>query len=117
MSRYASIAEEHWREFLPKAYASIKEQDRKAFFERLADEALTQITDLGDALKGPDPADEPFAEKMSRYMWAHRNAESQVIREVLLIEPEATPEPEPEDEEIQAAFNEFQRLRETLNRP
>jgi len=108
-------AEKHWKEHLPTAYASLS--DPTEFFEALAAEATTQIEDLTEALAGPTPEGEPFAQTRSRLATARRDAESQIRREVLLPPAETTTEDEttsPEDDEFQAAVTEFQTLRDSL---
>ena len=66
MDRLAYLAQQHWRKYLPTAYASI--EDPQAFFQTLSDEAQGQIEDLEESLRGPEqPATEPFADRMGRY--------------------------------------------------
>lgn len=88
MSRLAAIAEEHYRRWLPQAYAEIK--DRVAYFQELEDEAQSQLETLEESFLGPDPEAETFADRMTRFNWARHRAEEIVIREVLLAEPEET---------------------------
>lgn len=117
MAALAAQAEEHYREFLPTAYAAIPEQDREAFFQRLESEAMDQILDLAESLEGPTPEGETFEEKISRFLWARRTAESQIVREFLLPTPEPTSHPENETFETPEATAdrmEFDRLRESL---
>lgn len=82
------MAEEHWRRWLPRAYAEIT--NREDFFRRLEDEAQSQLEDLEDSLCGPDRDDESFSERLARFTWARRSAEEIVLHEVLLTKPEET---------------------------
>ncbi len=77
MDRMAAIAEQHYRDHLPQRYATL--DDPEAFFQMLSDVAEEQIEALLPALEGPDPEDESFTEKMSRYKWARFVAEAQVL--------------------------------------
>ena len=71
-----------------QAYATI--EDKAAFFMMLEDEAEVEIEALADALQGPDLPDEPFLDRVARFQGARRNAESQVMREIILVDPEPT---------------------------
>lgn len=111
MSRLAALAEEHWRAFLPAAYASIN--DREAFFRALAADAQSQIEDLEDALRGEDFEGETFAQKLGRYGMARSNAESQILREVLLLPAEADQdEDDDSDGELEQAVADFNAARD-----
>lgn len=124
MSRLATMAQEHFRQHLPKRTSQIK--DQAAFFQTLEQEALDQIESLTEALAGPTPSEEDYAAKAARFSLARSNAEAQVIRELILPTPEADlptesdpsePQPyqeSPEDQEIREAIEEFQAAREEL---
>lgn len=115
MGRYAAIAEQHYRKWLPEAYAEIK--DRAAFFQVLEDEAHSQVEDLEDSFCGPDPDEETFVVRLARFKWARFMAEEIVFRDFLLPEPEVTDANREEsrqeaetDRELASALTEFQRL-------
>lgn len=112
MSRLIALADEHWRTYLPSAYAAIP--DKEAFFGALADEALAQVVDLAESLCGDDPEDEPFAVRMGRYQMARANAEAQVLREVLLLPAEAdqTVEDEADSTDLEQALADFHAARD-----
>jgi hypothetical protein len=113
MSRFAGMAERHYRQWFPEQVAQMK--DPEAFFQGLEAEALDQIVELTESLAGTAPADEPFADRMARYSLARSNAEAVVIREVLLPEPDPTPEPlDPADQELATALADFEEARQEL---
>lgn len=113
MGRLAVIAEQHWKEHLPKAYAALK--DKTAFFAEQEDEAERQIEELAETLEGEAPPDETYQQRMGRLMMARRDAESQVMREFLLPAPETTPEPEnPIDRQLDDAAAQFAQARDEL---
>jgi hypothetical protein len=110
--RLAAMAEKHYREFLPEAVATL--DDPTEFFLRLGADAQTEIETLAEALRGPDPTDEPFAEKMARYNVARQTAESEVIREMVLVSPTQnvtatqTQEDRQTNEDLRLALTDFQ---------
>jgi hypothetical protein len=123
MGRLALMAEKHYQKYLPETYNSLNSSSRPAFFLNLEAEAQDQIDRLADDLAGPDPDGETFQARANRLQTARREAESQVIREFLLPDPEQVeqaakpdspyptplqPEPaSPEDRDLQEAMNEF----------
>lgn len=88
MDRLATMAEQHYRTHLPQAYAAIPAAKRTAFFEGLAEQANLAIADLEDELAGPDQPGETFQERLGRLTEARSAAESQVIREMVMPDPE-----------------------------
>jgi hypothetical protein len=114
VSRYAALAEEHYRRWLPRAYAQIN--NRAAFFQALEDEAQSQLEDLDEAFCGPDRDGETYAARFARYRWGRHMAEEVVLRN-LLPKPEVTQAEREDarreaevDHELTSALNEFQRL-------
>lgn len=116
MGRLAAIAEDHYRKYLPTAYASIK--DKPTFFRALETEADQQIADLADAMEQTEqaPPGETFLQKAGRLSMIRRDAESQIVRELLLPEPEKQPPQteSPADRELAAAVGEFHAERANL---
>lgn len=126
MGRLAYLAEQHYRRYLPHAYADIT--DREAFFRELEDQAEAQIQELEDALAGPDVPGEEFWDKAGRLRMARHQAEEIVLPELILITPEdaasddaaserydpdtGIPLPPPEDEELAAAPRDFAEARD-----
>lgn len=127
MGRIATLAEEHYKRFLPKTYQGLT--DREDFFRNLETEADQQIDDLTDRLAGPDLPDETFEDRAGRMKNARARAEELVMRETVLLDP-ATVETErdpketdyppstdplepmeaqtPEDQELASAMADFQ---------
>lgn len=79
--RLAVMAEQHYRTHLPKAYAAIPAARRAAWFAELAEQANQAIQDLEDELAPPGTP-------MGRAVEARQTAESTVLRELILPEPE-----------------------------
>jgi len=94
MGELATMAERHYRQFLPTQYAQIK--DKPTFFQNLEDEAQEEIETRAEALAGPDPEGEPFATRTRRYQQAEFNAREAVIRELVLPDPRRNEDPPPE---------------------
>ena len=86
MSGFAAMAREHWQRHLPEAYASLSDPDD--YFETLGAEALEQVVNLAEHLRGEDPPDELFIDRATRYARARQTAEEVVIHELLLTRPQ-----------------------------
>lgn len=118
MGQIAQIAEQHHRKWLPKAYAAVAPARRAAHFQEIEDEALRQIEELTEQLAGPATPGEPFADRAGLLRMARHNATEQVMRELVLVEPE--PEMAPasmeEDAELTAALRDFADARDELAR-
>lgn len=88
MGQMAAMAQDHWKTWLPKAYAAIPEADRPAFFQGLEDDAAQQIADLADSLTEPPTPGETYPDTQARLAVGESLARQQIFREVLLIPPE-----------------------------
>ena len=113
MGRFAQMAEEHWRLHLTADYERIA--DKAAFFADIEDVAMNQVEELAEHLRGQDPPDELFADRMGRFVRARGTAEEIVIREVVVIAPSPPAAEAPSDDsdtELEDAFAEFNRLRD-----
>ena len=97
MNQYAILARNHWRTQLPTRYAALT--DPQAFFRRLGEQAMEEIDTLASALGRPDRAGETFLAKAQRLHGARAEAESIVLRELILL-PDQSPTPA-DDEEMQ----------------
>lgn len=86
MQRYAAIARDHWRQWLPARFNAIK--DPETFFAALGEEIEQRVEELSQALAGDDPPGEQYLEKVGRLQMARANAESQALREMAFLEPE-----------------------------
>jgi hypothetical protein len=86
MNRYGRLAQQHWAKWRPNQLSQIP--DPETFFTDLGQEVETQIEALEIALAGDDPGGEDYLEKVARLRTARMTAESQVLREMVLLEPE-----------------------------
>lgn len=86
MNPYGAKARSHWKKWLPKRYSQI--EDPETFFSNLGEEIEAQVEELSQALAGKDLPGESFHDKLGRLNMAHLNAESQVLKEMALLEPE-----------------------------
>jgi hypothetical protein len=86
MNQYAWIAQRHWAKWLPKRYSDI--DGPETFFEILGEEVSNEIEELAAALAGNDPVGETYLAKVGRLNMARLNAESQILRELVLLPPE-----------------------------
>ncbi len=91
MNRYGAQAMRHWQQIDPARYNAIP--DPEAFFTALGAQVESEIQALGDAIAGPDRPGESYLEKVGRLNMARFNAESDILREMVLI-------PDPDDPEI-----------------
>jgi hypothetical protein len=98
MNQYAILARNHWRTQLPTRYLALT--DPEAFFGQLGEQAMEEIDNLASALEGPDQAEEPFLVKAQRLQAARAEAESIVVRELILL-PDPSPTPQDEKRETQ----------------
>lgn len=86
MNWYGRLAQQHWAKWRPNQLSQIP--DPETFFTDLGEEVETQIEALEIALAGEDPGGEDYLEKVGRLRNARMTAESQVLREMVLLEPE-----------------------------
>jgi hypothetical protein len=92
MNRYGHQAMRHWQQTDPERFAAI--EDPQEFFTTLGAEVEQEIETLAAALAGPDRVGESYLEKVGRLNMARFNAESDILRERVLI-----PGPDEEREE------------------
>ena len=86
MNRYGQRLMDQWKRADPQRFAAIA--DPEAFFSQKGQELETEIQTLAAALAGPDRPGESYLEKTSRLSTARFNAESDLIREAMLPEPD-----------------------------
>ncbi len=91
MNRYGAQAMRHWQQTDPARYNAIP--DPEAFFTALGAQVESEIQALAAAIAGPDRPGESYLEKVGRLNMARFNAESDILREMVLI-------PDPDDPEI-----------------
>jgi len=91
MNRYGTQAMRHWQQTDPARYQQIP--DPETFFTELGAQVESEIQALADAIAGPDRPGESYLQKVGRLNMARFNAESDILREMVLI-------PDPDDPEI-----------------
>jgi hypothetical protein len=91
MNRYATQAMRHWQQTDPARYQQIP--DPETFFTELGERVESEIQALATAIAGPDRPGETYMEKVGRLNMARLDAESDILREMVLI-------PDPDDPEI-----------------
>jgi hypothetical protein len=97
VNRYGRLAQQHWAKWRPTELSQIP--DPEDFFSTLGLQVEEQIEELATALAGDDPGGEDYLEKLGRLRMARFTAESQVLREMVLLPPEpGHPEAEEEDD-------------------
>ena len=96
---YGQMARKHWATWRPTELSQIP--DPAEFFSRLGLEAEAQIDQLAADLAGDDPGGEGYLEKVGRLRMARATAESQVLRELILL-PAEPGHPEYDTEQQQA---------------
>ena len=92
MNRYGVQAMRHWQQTDPQRFRAI--EDPQEFFTTLGAEVEQEIETLAAAIAGPDRLGESYLEKVGRLNMAKFNAESDILRERVLI-----PEPDEDREE------------------
>ena len=111
MNRYGRQAMRHWQEFDPTRYSAI--EDPEAFFTDLGEEVMQQIEIRARALEGTDQPGETYLEKVGRLQMARFTAESEVLRELVLI-PGPDEEDDEADEPVDGTMGEWYRMRRQL---
>lgn len=87
MNQYGAQAMRHWRAYLPDRYATLP--DPSNFFSILGEQAASQIEMRTLELAGPDQPGEGYLDKLGRLNAAKQMAEEEILRELVLIDPEA----------------------------
>ena len=117
MNRYGSMAMRHWERTDPARFQAIPESERETFFTELGERAESEIQALADAIAGSDRPGETYLQKVGRLNQARLDAESEILREMILI-------PDPNDPEIDQTpatglmadtYREIQRLMDEEN--
>jgi hypothetical protein len=86
MNRYGQMALEHWSRWLPQRVAGIG--DPESFFSTLGLDVARQIEELADRLAGLDRPGETYLQKLGRLREARMSAESDILREEVLLAPD-----------------------------
>ncbi len=117
MNRYGSMAMRHWQQTDPARFQAIPEQEREAFFTELGERAQSEILALADAIAGRDRPGESYLQKLGRLNQAQFDAESEILREMVLIPDPNDPEIDdtPDDSPIGEYHRQMQRLMDEEN--
>lgn len=86
MNQYGTRAKQHWQKYLPQQFRQLSDPD--SFFSELGDQIADRVQSLTQDLAGDDPPGEGFLQKLGRLNMARRDAESQILKEMALLEPE-----------------------------
>lgn len=86
MNRYGQMAWDHWRKWRPTTLSGI--EDPETFFSTLGQQVEQQIDQLADQIAGPDRAGETPIQKIGRLREARMSAESEILRQEVLLPPE-----------------------------
>ena len=86
MNHYGARAQEHWRTHLPRQLAEIP--DPEEFFTLLGETAESEIEHRAEALAQLKPPAEGYLEEMARLQTARQMAEMEVMRELILVDPD-----------------------------
>jgi hypothetical protein len=93
MNRDGQLLMGQWRRADPQRFSQIPNPEE--FFSQKGSELETEIQTLATALAGPDQPGESYLDKTARLSTARFNAESDLIRQAVLPDPEETEEPLP----------------------
>jgi hypothetical protein len=86
VNHYGTQARDHWRRHLARQMARIP--DPEAFFTLLGATAETEIEYRAEALAQLKEPGEGYLEEVARLETARKMAEMEVIRELILVDPE-----------------------------
>jgi hypothetical protein len=86
MNKYATMAADHWRRFLPTRYRQIPDPD--SYFQTLGQEVEQEIAELTEALAGRDRPGEEYLDKVGRLTAAAQQARETVLAERVLLPAE-----------------------------
>jgi hypothetical protein len=101
MNKYGAMAQSHWMTWLPSRYAQI--EDPSSFFSALGIQVSEQIAALELELAAPDRPGEEFLVRVGHRNMARLQAEEMVLRELVLLPAETSPD-EDDSDELPAAW-------------
>lgn len=81
MNKFEPIIRRHWQTFLPNGWSQLADPDRMV--RESAIELEREVQSLAESIAGPSPAGETYMERVARLMSARRDAESDLVRELL----------------------------------
>ncbi|MFD5079582.1 hypothetical protein [Streptomyces sp. NPDC058371] len=85
MNQYRRLAQQHWREFRPGRITEI--DDPEAFFTELGTDVQTEVRQrwTAERVAASAVAGESYLERASRLQQMRRDAEAEVLRELVLL--------------------------------
>ncbi|MGW6203723.1 hypothetical protein ACWF9B_08765 [Streptomyces sp. NPDC055089] len=85
MNQYGRLAERHWQKFRPGRIAEI--DDPKAFFTELGSDVQNEVRTrwTAERMATPAVAGETYTERAGRLQQLRREAEAEVLRELVLL--------------------------------
>lgn len=86
VNRYGALAMDHWRQHRPQALSELEEPE--VYFTDLGEALAEAIETRTRALASPEPAGEGYLERLQRLNSATRQAEGEVLREMVLLKVE-----------------------------
>lgn len=93
MNRWGQLAVEHWSQWLPDRFNEIVRSGApEAYFEELGEQVRAEIETLYQAMLPTMPADLGPSEAEGWRAMARRNAESQILAEMVLLPAEENPD-------------------------
>lgn len=93
MNQYGAQAARHWQEHLPERYRSIP--DPSSFFTTMGEEIASEVQLRTEALltAAPTTATGDYLQNLAAISTARMQAESEVLREMVLLAPETEETP------------------------
>ena len=86
MNQYGAMAMKHWAEFLPLRFRDLTDPER--FFTTLGQQVEEEIAQREMELRHRITPTEDFLRTARAYSTCHLEAEQQVLREMVYVEPE-----------------------------
>ena len=90
MNRYGAQAKRHWQRNFPNRIRDL--QDQEAFFTQLGEDVSEAIETMAWTLAGAQPDGEGFLARLQQLNTARAMAESHVLREMVLLETQTSPQ-------------------------
>ena len=84
MNRYGAQAKAHWQRKFPQRVRDL--EDPEAFFTQLGEDVAEAIEQMARSLAGSGPPGEGYLQRLQRLNTARAQAESHVLREMVLLE-------------------------------
>jgi hypothetical protein len=90
VNRYGAQAQRHWQQNFPDRIREL--EDAETFFTQLGEDVSETIETMARTLAGAQPPGEGFMQRLQRLNTARAMAESHVLREMVLLETQTTPQ-------------------------